>query len=37
MNYYQNPYYWMPPLPPQGYPYPENPFQNDLTDQQSYI
>ena len=37
MNYYQNPYYWMPPFPPQGYPYPENPFQNDLTDQQSYI
>lgn len=37
MNYYQNPYYWMPPLPPQGYPYPENPLQNDLTDQQSYI
>ena len=37
MNFYQNPYFWGPPFPPQGYPYPEPPYQNDLYDQQSYI
>lgn len=42
MNFYQQPYYWGPPLPPQGFPqnfsYGENPnFPQDLSDQQSYI
>ncbi len=37
MNFYQQPYFWGSPFPPQSFVYPEGSNYPDLTDQQSYI
>lgn len=37
MNFYQQPYLWASPIPPQGVISESNPFMQDNTNQQSYI